>query len=130
MQNKLCHRTTSGHIFMLSFFGAFIFWCFTGVLTSILTVKNYSLPANSLDDITNSKYLKLFTPKGGSTQSLLIDWANKKPQNGEAYEHFIEPYLLEEKDIENAIHEVIREAGTAMILPDDNFQAYASESKK
>ena len=86
-------------ILFLSFLGIFHYWYFTGVLTSILTVKSYNLKVKSLEDLKTVSHFELSVSEQGSTHSMLIEWAmnDSYPWRKNAYDHFVKPYIIPAK---------------------------------
>ena len=80
LQNNF-KRSKSIQIFVISLFGSFIFWCFTGILISLLAVPVQQAPLKSYDDIlTKSKNFKLVTVAHGSTDTALKNWIGNDPR--------------------------------------------------
>ncbi len=95
--NSSKKKTLAIQGFFLSLFGGFVFWSFTGILTSLIVVKTAQIPLLSLDDLQwKGSDFKLHAFRGGSTQTFLEQWASvpEKPIQMAMYQKFIEPYYL------------------------------------
>ena len=73
--------------------GAFIFWSYTGILTSFSAVHSFSIPVKSLDDLQKITNFQFYIYGGGSEETLLQKWAQSPEESAswrqEAYEKFI-----------------------------------------
>lgn len=82
-------------IFCLSFLGVFIYWCFTGVLTSLLTVPTENSPLTSLDELHVKNNYKIPLYRVGAQMARIKEW-KEKPENRQIFETNIRPYLYDE----------------------------------
>ena len=119
-------------IVTISFLGGFVYWYFTGVLISLLTVPTQKPLLTSLDDLLHKHNFKLTAYSGGISESFIINWATKSSKNMEVYRKFIKPNLK----WGNA--EVVEELKTlgkngnqneAFLLNENTFEDAASRSK-
>ena len=94
IQTKTHVMSKSILVLCLSMIGTFMFWCFTGVLTSLIAIQIEDPPLQSLDDINSMTDLKLILNGNGSTHSNVFEWANQDERNMMSYKKFIEPYRL------------------------------------
>ena len=73
--------------------GAFIFWSYTGILTSFSAVHSFSIPVKSLDDLQKITNFQFYIYGGGSEETLLQKWAQSPEESAlwgqEAYKKFI-----------------------------------------
>ena len=80
-------------MFCISFLGAFIFWSYTGILTSFSAVHSFSIPVKSLDDLQKITNFQFYIYGGGSEETLLQKWAQSPEKSAiwrqKAYEKFI-----------------------------------------
>ena len=93
--------------------GAFTFWSYTGILTSLSAVNSFSIPVKSLDDLQKMTEFKLYIFGGGSTETLLTKWA----QDGEAaqpaiwkqkaYKKFIKTGMEDPHQLKIVFHEML-----------------------
>ena len=68
--------------------GTFMFWCFTGILTSLIAIQIEEPPLKSLNDLPSKSNVKLLTVGRGSTDTRMIKWA-EKTENLKSYERSI-----------------------------------------
>ena len=68
--------------------GTFMFWCFTGILTSLIAIQIEEPPLKSLNDLQSKSNFKLLTFGGGSTDKRLKKWA-EETENLKSYERSI-----------------------------------------
>ena len=68
--------------------GAFMFWCFTGILTSLIAIQIKEPSLKTLDDLNSKSNFKILLTKG-STFQRVEEWANKKPENWKSFERSI-----------------------------------------
>ena len=68
--------------------GTFMFWCFTGILTSLIAIQIEEPPLKSLNDLPSKSNFKLLTYGGGSTDKKMIKWA-EETENLKSYERSI-----------------------------------------
>ena len=52
--------------------GTFMFWCFTGILTSLIAIQIEEPPLKSLNDLQSKSNFKLLTFGGGTTDKRII----------------------------------------------------------
>ena len=93
--------------------GAFTFWSYTGILTSLSAVNSFSIPVKSLDDLQKMTEFKLYIFGGGSTETLLTKWA----QDGEAaqpaiwkqkaYKKFIKTGMEDQQKLKMILDEML-----------------------
>ena len=76
-------------ILCLSMNGTFMFWCFTGILTSLIAIQIEEPPLKSLNDLQSKSNFKLLTFGGGSTDKRMKKWA-EETENLKSYERSIE----------------------------------------
>ena len=92
-QDKNHKWSKSIQLFCISFLGAFTFWSYTGILTSLSAVQSFSIPVKSLDDFQKITNFELYIYGGGSTQTLLEKWAQSPKETDiwrqKAYRKFI-----------------------------------------
>ena len=65
-----------------------MFWCFTGILTSLIAIQIEEPPLKSLNDLQSKSNFKLLTFGGGSTDKRLKKWA-EETENLKSYERSI-----------------------------------------
>ena len=68
--------------------GTFMFWCFTGILTSLIAIQIEEPPLKSLNDLPSKSNFKLLLYGGGSTDKKMIKWA-EETENLKSYERSI-----------------------------------------
>ena len=68
--------------------GTFMFWCFTGILTSLIAIQIEEPPLKSLNDLQSKSNFKLLTYGGGSTDKRIIKWS-QETDNLKSYERSI-----------------------------------------
>ena len=70
--------------------GTFMFWCFTGILTSLIAIQIEEPPLKTLDDLNSKSNFKIWLTKG-STFQRVEEWANQtqKPENRKSFERSI-----------------------------------------
>ena len=68
--------------------GTFMFWCFTGILTSLIAIQIEEPPLKSLNDLQSKSNFKLLTFGGGSTDKRMRKWA-EETENLKSYERSI-----------------------------------------
>jgi hypothetical protein len=68
--------------------GAFMFWCFTGILTSLIAIQIKEPPLKTLDDLNSKSNFKILLTKG-STFQRVEEWANKNPENWKSFKRSI-----------------------------------------
>lgn len=56
------------------------------------------MPLEKLDDLKSKSRFKLFVKKGGVTEAILLQWANKSVENSMAYKRFVEPNTYQSQD--------------------------------
>ena len=81
-------------IFSTSFFGGFIFWYYTGILTSFLAVPSKESPIKSLDDLLDKTDFKLHLGQNWASGTQVHQWAKKDKKNEEAYNKFVIPNFV------------------------------------
>ena len=105
-----------------------MFWCFTGVLTSLIAVQIEKPPLKALSDLHFMKNFKLKVIDGGSTKSNLFVWSKNNSDNLKAYKDFIEPYFI--KGFTEAEFKELRNPQVAMVLEDFTVDFYFKKCKK
>lgn len=71
----------------LSLFGGFLFWFYTGVLISTLTVPSTETPLKNLGDLPSlGGNFKLVVHANSITESFVRNWANESPRNKKAHD--------------------------------------------
>ena len=67
-----------------------MFWCFTGILTSLIAIQIEEPPLKTLDDLNSKSNFKIWLTKG-STFQRVEEWANQtqKPENRKSFERSI-----------------------------------------
>ena len=130
MQRKKYKWSKSIQLFCLSFLGAFTFWSYTGVLTSLSAVNSISVPVKSLDDFQKMSNFKLYIPGGGTTQTLLKKWAESDDWKLYAFKNFIKTGLEDSSKIKEILKDILTEGGgsnTALLLGSDETLLMKSE---
>ena len=95
--------------------GTFMFWCFTGILTSLIAIQIEEPPLKSLNDLQSKSNFKLFIFGGGTTDKRIIKWA-QETDNLKSYERSIKAisgFTFEEEHFEEA-----KNPNVAIILED------------
>ena len=109
--------------------GTFMFWCFTGILTSLIAVQIKEPPLKSLNDLhTKSSNFKLLAFGGGATHATILRWANLSGRNYQSYENFIEPHLIKFAFTLEHFEET-RQPGVAFAMEDFTILSYFKECK-
>ena len=97
-----------------------MFWCFTGVLTSIIVVLIEETPLKSLNDLHSKLNFKLYHYGGASDGTLLLKWANKSVGNMKSYEEFIKPYSIKSEPSEY-YQELMSDNEVAILIGDNQI---------
>lgn len=92
-------------IFCISFLGIFIFWCFSGVLTSVLSVPATEVPIKSLDDLNIKKDLVLHIYSSGFFDTFVYKWSKKSVQNQITFQQRVKQHSNYDLVIENLIQD-------------------------
>ena len=87
LKSFLCLDTDMGqsslsiriHLLSISICGAILFWSFSGVLVSYFTSDSEAPPIESLEDLVNVPYLKVFVIKDTSVHQQLIRALHERP---------------------------------------------------
>ena len=108
--------------------GTIMFWCFSGVLTSLIAIQIEEPPLTSLEDLNQMSDFKLIVFGGGSTNTRISKWAENDTRNKKSYEQFIEPYLVKTAFTEKNFLDA-RKQGVGIILEDFSVDLQFKECK-
>ena len=97
--------------------GTLMFWCFSGVLTSLIAIQIEEPPLTSLEDLNQMSDFKLIVFGGGSTNTRISKWAENNTRNRKSYQQFIEPHLVEDAFTRKEYLEA-KNPGVGLILED------------
>ena len=112
-------------ILCLSMNGAFMFWCFTGILTSLIAIQIEEPPLKTLDDLNSKSNFKILLTKG-STFQRVEEWANKKPENWKSFERSIISLPTITK---KHYQEAAKNPNVALIREDVTIKSFFEKSK-
>ena len=110
-QDKNHKWSKSIQLFCISFLGAFTFWSYTGILTSLSAVQSFSIPVKSLDDLQKMTNFELYIYGGGSTQTLLEKWAQSPKETDiwrrKAFQKFIKTGFEDDDKLKMIFDEIL-----------------------
>ena len=98
--------------------GTFMYWCFSGVLTSLIAIQIEEPPLTSLGDLNAMSDFKLFVFGKGSTHASILKWAKNDTRQWNSYEHFIMPNLWMNDSITESEFLAAKNPGVGVILED------------
>lgn len=117
-------------IFSISILGAFVFWCFSGVLISLLTVPSVNVPLKSLDDLDGSPN-KLYTYSAGSTASYIYKWSDSSAKRKKIFNKHINMFDDWTAPVNEAIlKEMIAKEGIFILITSESLPAIYEDIAK
>jgi hypothetical protein len=135
-QDKNHKWSKSIQLFCISFLGAFTFWSYTGILTSLSAVQSFSIPVKSLDDLQKMTNFELYIYGGGSTQTLLEKWAQSPKETDiwrqKAYQKFIKTGLEDDDKLKIIFDEMLNgdiSSNVALLNDKDEMRKIFDQSK-
>ena len=135
-QDKNHKWSKSIQLFCISFLGAFTFWSYTGILTSLSAVQSFSIPVKSLDDLQAMTNFELYIYGGGSTQTLLEKWAQSPKETDiwrqKAYQKFIKTGLEDDDKLKIIFDEMLNgdiSSNVALLNDKDEMRKIFDQSK-
>ena len=108
--------------------GTIMFWCFSGVLTSLIAIQTEEPPLTSLEDLNQMSGFKLIVFGGGSTNTRILKWAGNDTRNWKSYKQFIEPNLVKQAFTEKEYSKA-KNPGVGVILEDFTIDIYFKKCK-
>ena len=135
-QDKNHKWSKSIQLFCISFLGAFTFWSYTGILTSLSAVQSFSIPVKSLDDLQKMTNFELYIYGGGSTQTLLEKWAQSPKETDiwrqKAYQKYIKTGLEDDDKLKIIFDEMLNgdiSSNVALLNDKDEMRKIFDQSK-
>lgn len=124
------NRTSTIQISFLSAFGAFIFWSYTGILTSLVIVQQDQVPLKSLDELKTKSSYALFSIMGGSTQGDILQWVNNSSHKMNLYTKFIEPFGIQNtRDPTAFLEETMHSLEVGIVMEKNVFMNWVKEER-
>ena len=112
LKDKNHVKSNSILILCLSMNGTFMFWCFTGILTSLIAIQIEEPPLKTLNDLHSKSNFKLMTYGGGITEKRMMKWA-EETENLKSFERSIKAISFTKEHFEEA-----KNPNVAIILED------------
>ena len=108
--------------------GTIMFWCFSGVLTSLIAIQIEEPPLTSLEDLNEMSDFKLIVFGGGTTNIRILKWAENDTRNRKSYQQFIEPNLVKDAFTKKEYLKA-KNPGVGVILEDFTIDIYFKQCK-
>lgn len=114
-------------VLTISILGAFLFWCFSGVLTSLLAIPSSNTPIKSMDDLKDKHGLKLVVLESKSyIRSYMNKWAKLSAEN----EDIFQERVIITKDWIGTINELQKDMNAIVLLPSLGLPTLFEEFRK
>ena len=115
----------------MSLLGSFIFWSYTGVLTSLSAIRKYNFPVKSLNDLRGNPNFELFIYRGGYTESFLNNWAGEDKWKMAALTNSISKVDFENNALVKEMKQKLMYGGPnkALVFEDSNALSFFEASK-
>ena len=82
-------------IFSISLIGVFIYWYFTGLLISFLTVPSQETPLRILDDLLTKTDFRILVKESWASTSFIQKWAKNDSRKFETYQKFVAAHFID-----------------------------------
>lgn len=114
-------------VFSISLLGAFLFWCFSGVLTSLLAIPSSNVPLKSLDDLNSRSDLKIIVKKSsGFILSYIYKWSRSNVQS----QKVLNERIIVAQDWNEIIKEMHANTNTIVLFPNLGLSTLFQEFRR